>query len=295
MSDELVKSGVTAFAPPPSPTYRYVISCKADKICISLEDQKSKKPRRTGYLIEEAYLTSTNRIANAVVTDYVSVFKEAFDYLVETSSDFRIVNRGKLNPEKNRRKLTFVHDTLQLELSVKVNVRQFAWAAKFVFKLEPVSLERIDILEAKLRDVVDELTATKRLLEEENKWKMVYLEASSINVEKLNEAGQLLWRPIETDDFELSDDGSDICFLVAGWYNMSLKVFLDPQAGGANIKLRKNGECLESSVVPFNSGQSTSTSIGWNAHFNTNDKLSVIAISSPRYVGAGITIARFGY
>ncbi|KAE9150174.1 hypothetical protein PF005_g10414 [Phytophthora fragariae] len=73
MSDELVKSGVTAFAPPPSPTYRYVISCKADKICISLEDQKSKKQWRTGYLIEEAYLTSTNRIANAVVTDYVSV------------------------------------------------------------------------------------------------------------------------------------------------------------------------------------------------------------------------------
>ncbi|KAE8997161.1 hypothetical protein PR003_g21233 [Phytophthora rubi] len=294
MSDELVKSGVTAFAPPPSPTYRYVISCKADQICISLEDQKSKKQWRTGYLTENAYLTSPNRIGNAVMTDYVSVFVEALDYLVETSSDCRIVNHSELITEKTRRKLTSVDDSLQLELSVKINVRQSTWAAKFVFDLDPISLERIDVLEAKFRDMEDELTAAKKLIEEEKSRKMVYLEACSKNVEKLNVAGQLLWDPIETDEFELSDDGSEVRFLVAGWYTMSLMVFLTPQAEGANIELQKNGKRLESSAVPYNCARNASASIGWNAHFNKNDKLSVIATSSPQRVGADITVARIG-
>ncbi|KAE9308977.1 hypothetical protein PF008_g20826 [Phytophthora fragariae] len=250
--------------------------------------------RRTGYLTEDAYLTSTNRIGNAVVADYVSVFVEALDYLVETSADCKIVNHGTLNTKQIRRQLTFEDDRLQLELPVKINVRQSAWAAKFVFKLEPVSLERIDILEAKLRDVEDELTATKNILNEEKSWRMVYLEASSGNVEKLNDAGVLLWEPIEMEDFELSDDGSEIRFLLAGWYTISLMVFLVPQKEETRVELRKNGECLESSDVPLNRGRSTSAFIGWSTHFNKNDELSVTAHFFPRQVGAGITIARIG-
>ncbi|KAE9266691.1 hypothetical protein PF001_g30373 [Phytophthora fragariae] len=99
MSDELVESGATVFAPPPSPTYRYVISCKADQLSISLEDQKSKQQWATGYLPEDSYLTSSNRIGNAAVADYVSIFKEALDYLVTTD------RKSDLNTKKTRRNL----------------------------------------------------------------------------------------------------------------------------------------------------------------------------------------------
>lgn len=43
MTNKMVDSGVTAFAPPPSPTYRYEISSKAGKISILLEDQVSRQ------------------------------------------------------------------------------------------------------------------------------------------------------------------------------------------------------------------------------------------------------------
>ncbi|KAG6580160.1 uncharacterized protein IUM83_15695 [Phytophthora cinnamomi] len=71
MSGELVEGGVTRFSPPPSPVYRYVISCKADQISISLEDKTTRQQWRTGYLTPDAYLTKTNRLGDAAVAEYL--------------------------------------------------------------------------------------------------------------------------------------------------------------------------------------------------------------------------------
>ncbi|EGZ22189.1 hypothetical protein PHYSODRAFT_463818, partial [Phytophthora sojae] len=109
--------GVTVFAAPRSPTYRYVVSSKAGKISISLEDQKTKQQWRTGYLAEDAYLTHMNRIGNAAVGDYVSVS-------VRQNSDV-------LDTSKTRRELVSVDGGLQLELSSKIKFGQSAWSAKF--------------------------------------------------------------------------------------------------------------------------------------------------------------------
>ncbi|KAE9015964.1 hypothetical protein PF011_g7384 [Phytophthora fragariae] len=253
MSDELVESGATVFAPPPSPTYRYVISCKADQLSISLEDQKSKQQWATGYLPEDSYLTSSNRIGNAAVADYVSIFKEALDYL--------------------------------LEFSVKIKVRQSACAAKFVFNLAPVS--RIHALETKLQEVEGELAAARACLQ---KARVVFLEGSTGNVD-----GRLQWKPTERNDFEVTDDGSAIRFLVVGWYVISLVMFLAPQPAGAYIEFLINGEDFDSGeIIPFNGDRDVSACIGSSIRFDKDDKLSFIAVDYQRSVGAGITITKIG-
>lgn len=55
-----------------------------------------------------------------------------------------------LDPGKIRRSLTPLgDDALQLELTVKIRVFRSAWNAKYAFRLEPLSLDRVGILEAK--------------------------------------------------------------------------------------------------------------------------------------------------
>ncbi|KAE9069035.1 hypothetical protein PF010_g26815 [Phytophthora fragariae] len=253
MSDELVESGATVFAPPPSPTYRYVISCKADQLSISLEDQKSKQQWATGYLTEDSYLTSTNRIGNAALIDYVSIFKEALDYLVTTD------RKSDLNTKKTRRNLILMDGGLQLEFSVKI----------------------------KLQEVEGELAAARACLQ---KARVVFLEGSTGNVD-----GRLQWKPTERNDFEVTDDGSAIRFLVVGWYVISLVMFLAPQPAGAYIEFLINGEDFDSGeIIPFNGDRDVSACIGSSIRFDKDDKLSFIAVDYQRSVGAGITITKIG-
>lgn len=112
------------------------------------------------------------------------MFKEALDYLVGTDSE---PGNTKLDTSKTRRELVSVDGGLQLELSSKIKFGQSAWSAKFVFKLAPVSLERIDVLESRLRDAENELETTKTRLEEMGKAERVYLYAMS---DELNRAGK---------------------------------------------------------------------------------------------------------
>lgn len=48
-------------------------------------------------------------------------------------------------------------DVVKVEFVLKLRVHSLTWDAMFNFQLDPVSLERIDILESKLRDQQDEL------------------------------------------------------------------------------------------------------------------------------------------
>ncbi|OWY97318.1 hypothetical protein PHMEG_00032187 [Phytophthora megakarya] len=178
-----MENGVTAFAPPPAPTYRFVIASNAEKLKITLEDLTSKKQWSTGILDDKEYLTSTNKIPNASLTDYVKVDifylkGEGLNGILFLFTKDNNSNQGDkdssqddiqpLDPRRIRRKLTPLEDdAFQLELFVKIRIFQSAWTAKYLFKMEPVTLAQIDILEAKLRDVEDELESTKKGLEEE--------------------------------------------------------------------------------------------------------------------------------
>lgn len=48
-------------------------------------------------------------------------------------------------------------DMFQLQLTTKVNVMQQTCLATYKFTMEPISLERIDVLESKMRDLEEEI------------------------------------------------------------------------------------------------------------------------------------------
>ncbi|OWZ14710.1 hypothetical protein PHMEG_00011765 [Phytophthora megakarya] len=112
------------------------------KMDIWLEDLQSKKQWRTGYLEENEYVSGTNRIPNFSVENYISLFQDTLQYLMNgrgVSDDF--------SADKIRRKLVDAEDeVMKLELSVKFQVLGSAWAAKYVFRLMPVPLDCIDII-----------------------------------------------------------------------------------------------------------------------------------------------------
>ncbi|ETL92205.1 hypothetical protein F442_09710 [Phytophthora nicotianae P10297] len=201
--NDKIQTGITAFAPFPAPTYRYVISSEADKLKILLEDRNSKKQWYTGDLEKSDFLTGTNKIPNATTADYVCY--GALDYFMGSANDLDDSDKdssrseedddnsdeeseeksqdeddgqdssheqiaSNVDPKKIRRQLVVLEDgALQLELSVKLRVLDSAWATKYVFRLKPVALEPVDILESKLRDVQEELVTIKRILKENEK------------------------------------------------------------------------------------------------------------------------------
>ncbi|KAE8905665.1 hypothetical protein PF005_g654 [Phytophthora fragariae] len=313
---ETTESGVTAFAPRPAPTYRFVLTSQAEKVKILLENRKSKKQWSSGFLDEKEYVTTTNSIPNATLADYVKLFKDALEYLMDeptkedaddeefqenSNSEKSNVSDGdseqeateELDPGKIRRNLTPLEgDALRLELTVKIRIFRSAWNAKYIFRLEPVSLDRIDILEAKLRDVQEELEETKKSLAEEKVKKVIHLSATSENVAKLK-GTSLVWIA-ESDYFTLAKEESSICFLVAGWYIISLKVYLAPQTVGCSVELHQNDGRIASDTVPLCNKQASSASITYSGYFEMEDELSVITTGSPANVGGELAAVKIG-
>ncbi|ETN14620.1 hypothetical protein PPTG_07626 [Phytophthora nicotianae INRA-310] len=335
MSDT-TESGLTAFALPPAPTYRFVITSRAEKVKITLEDLKSKKQWSSGFLDDKEYVTSTNRIPNASLVDYVKVFKDTLEFLMEsieaeeedTETDITVEDgdlKGRdnpLDPAKIRRKLTPLKDyKFQLELAVKIRIFQSAWTAKYLFQLEPVTLDRIDILEAKLRDIEYELEKTKNNLDDEKRGREIVeeelnemkdkladlekaivktnnpkaherLKAASRNVAELNDKGQLQWNSVKGLGFEPSSGGYGVRVLVAGWYMVNATVYLAPQTVGTSVKLQLNGNYLRSQPAPINGKQNTSVTFAFVTNLKKNDELTIIATDSQ--VGADLDAFRVG-
>ncbi|KAG6971482.1 hypothetical protein JG687_00002013 [Phytophthora cactorum] len=71
------------------------------KLKNSLENRKSKKQWCTGDLEESNFLTSTNKIPNATIADYVSVFHGALDYLMGAANDLDDSDKGSSGSEDN--------------------------------------------------------------------------------------------------------------------------------------------------------------------------------------------------
>ncbi|KAG3197851.1 hypothetical protein PC128_g6459 [Phytophthora cactorum] len=74
---------------------------RQDKLKKSLENRKSKKQWCTGDLEESNFLTSTNKIPNATIADYVSVFHGALDYLMGAANDLDDSDKGSSGSEDN--------------------------------------------------------------------------------------------------------------------------------------------------------------------------------------------------
>ncbi|KAE9203221.1 hypothetical protein PF004_g18193 [Phytophthora fragariae] len=137
--------GTTTFSLPATHTYRYVISLDNGKLRIALEDSDSKKQWCTKELELDKYVDASNAIPDARAADYAECFHE----LLSTSL------KGAKTPPRALRKAK--DDRLQLEFYVKVQVLMKSKVVTYTFNLEPISVERIDVLEAKLRDLQQEV------------------------------------------------------------------------------------------------------------------------------------------
>ncbi|EGZ24507.1 hypothetical protein PHYSODRAFT_252108 [Phytophthora sojae] len=241
-------SGYTAFDSPPAPTYRFVISSKAEKISIWLENLQSKKQWRTSYLDAKDYVTGMNSIPGASMVDYVSLFKDTLVYLMG---------------EANQRKAVADADKAKIRRNLIEHV------------LKPVSLDRIDIVEAKLRDAEERLARTEsklccvqeqaaateiKLQEAEDKLaktpkEVVHLYVASSNVKMLNDKGLIIWNDNKLEHFEFTNEREGIRILVPGWYILNLKVHLRPQSDGGIVDLRKNSGRIQCSQVPCGGGE----------------------------------------
>lgn len=129
------------------------------------------------------------------------------------------------SPKTGKFLLPLNNNVFQLELSVNFTLLQSIWTVNNVFRLEPISLERIRALEAKLCGVEKELEVARNRTAQENDNGMVHLDATSPNSSGVNDKNQICWDEIETNGFELSSNTAKIRCLVAGWYILSLAVF----------------------------------------------------------------------
>ncbi|KAG3013938.1 hypothetical protein PC121_g13726 [Phytophthora cactorum] len=200
---------------------------------------------------------------------------------------------GGMAAEKIRRKLVELEgETLGLELTLQIRALSFAWNAKCIFELIPISLDRVDIVEAKLRDVEEELARTKKRLADQNAEGVVYLAASSEIVDVVSDKEEIIWKDLISGHFELNSEQNGIIFLEGGWYIVNLMVHLYPQSSGGYVKSFKKYSCVLKYQAPRNIGKNTSTAMGWSGVLNKNDELSVIATKDPHKVGAELTVMR---
>ncbi|EGZ06255.1 hypothetical protein PHYSODRAFT_341537 [Phytophthora sojae] len=137
--------GTTVFSAPSTHIYRYALYFDNGKLRITLEDSDSKKQWCTKELDLEDFVDASNSILDARPTDYVECFHELLSSSLE----------GVKTPPRALRKVK--NDHLLLEFYVKVKALLKSRVVTYTFTLEPVSVERIDVLEAKLSDLQQEV------------------------------------------------------------------------------------------------------------------------------------------
>ncbi|KAG7384481.1 hypothetical protein PHYBOEH_009430 [Phytophthora boehmeriae] len=146
--------GTTVFAALPAPTYRYSLTLKNGNLRIWLEDCDSKEQWCTRELKFDDYVKLSNSIPDATAADYVECFREVLDNSHDDVSNIP----SAFNHHKN--------GVFQLDITVKIQVLRRSRVAKYSFILEPISVERIDVLESKMRDLQDEVDALREEGEE---------------------------------------------------------------------------------------------------------------------------------
>ncbi|ETK88202.1 hypothetical protein L915_07518 [Phytophthora nicotianae] len=150
--------GTTIFAPSPSPTYRYSLSLKNGKLRVWLEDCESKKQWCTTELDTQDYVDSTNVIPDATASDYVECFRDLLDAAHNDATNI---------PSAFQRHKDGV---FQLKLAVMIQVLRKSRVVAYTFILETISVERIDVLESKLRDLQDKVEIVRSKSEGTPSW-----------------------------------------------------------------------------------------------------------------------------
>ncbi|KAL4166719.1 hypothetical protein KRP22_013972 [Phytophthora ramorum] len=119
------------------------------KLCIWLEDCESKKQWCTARRSLCDYVDLTNAIPTASAADYVKYFHDLIDANHDGVDSFPIT----LQP--------LTGNNFQLQIVLKVQVMGQPRVATYTFTMEPISLERFDVMESKVRDLKSEVSVLR--------------------------------------------------------------------------------------------------------------------------------------
>jgi hypothetical protein len=133
---------------------------------------------------------------------------------------------------------------LHLELSLKIRLLRSSRTIKYSFELQPVAVERIDILESKLKDQQEELD---RLLAKGNTGGNVFVCVES----DAWVSSKLQWKEVNSEYFKLSKDKAAVIVLQAGLLAVGVVVNHLPAASGGSgsIDLHKDGVAIQSATT----------------------------------------------
>ncbi|KAG3138859.1 hypothetical protein PC128_g25478 [Phytophthora cactorum] len=188
------------------PLRYFAEGCESEHL---LEERSRKKQWQTGYLNKKNYVTAANSFVDASAAEYI----------------WQCLDCPLGKEEDAERKLTLQKGgKLQLELSLKIRLLHSARIICYAFKLQPDSVERMDILESKLKDQQEELQKLRSKVDASN----VFLCAEC---EVLMET-KLQWKEINSETFVLDDDNTSIVALVLGLYVLGVVLNLPPAEDG---------------------------------------------------------------
>ncbi|KAE8995504.1 hypothetical protein PR003_g19312 [Phytophthora rubi] len=255
-SRDIEVEGGTAFASLPATSFRYVLQLKNDKMSIWLEDRSSKKQWYKSGMAKTDFVTSGNTITDAEAIDYLKCFQDALDSDLDKS-------------DEAFREVSFLEGgALRLCLAIAIRVLRSTRVAKFVFNLDPLTIERIDILESKLRDQQDELDAVRLHVDGGRVLPFVQLHATS-----KNQLTRLIWNKVNSDDFVTGIDGK-VKVSRGGVYNVCASV-TGNSGGNTTVRLLKNGTCIQVSYSFPSGGFYGSTSLNSIVRMDEGDVLEV--------------------
>ncbi|KAI9920199.1 hypothetical protein PsorP6_015964 [Peronosclerospora sorghi] len=253
--------GVTTFAASPRTSYRYMLKLQNDELSIWMEDRTSKKQWYKGKMVKRDYVTSGNIISDAAAADYVRSFQDALNSELDESSDV----------QRTLKKLK--GGDLQLDFEIKIHVLRSARVAKYTFLLDPVSVERIDVLESKLRDQQEEL---ERLCGKNHEQSVRIELVASTTI-----GANLLWNYIDSDNFSVNQTTGEVSIYRPGAYRINAVVNVAASTSNRVIQLMKNGTCVQQAYVVYTGyGGYCSTPLSTCLSFEANDLVSVSCYSN---------------
>ncbi|KAE8989413.1 hypothetical protein PF005_g17896 [Phytophthora fragariae] len=247
------------FAPPPATTYRYIIRLKNDKLSIWMEDRTSKKQWYKDGMVKSDYISSANSVTDAAPADYLKCFCDALHGELDESGD------------ASRKLKLLKGGGFRLELGIRIRVLRSSRVAVYSFDLDPVSVERIDILESKVRDQQDELQRLREGFDVGQELSFIRLEAKSKDASSSN----LLWQEVETSGFSVDDKLGEVKIHWSGAY--SVVSVVNWQAYGSNqaVLLLKNNEVVQTSLCVRVNNCSGSSTLSTVARLKEDDLVTV--------------------
>ncbi|KAG1704927.1 hypothetical protein DVH05_004954 [Phytophthora capsici] len=230
--------GVTTFHLPPWTSFRYKLQLKNNKLSIWMEDRISKKQWCKNDMATDDYMTPANTIIDASALNYFKYFQEVLDCKLDNGGDVqRTVS------------VSFKTCILYLSFAVRFRFLSATKVAYYTFTLDPVPLERIDVLESKLRDQQEELEQ----LRADRALQFARFKAST----KDATTRKLLWNTVESDSFYVAN--GEIKILRPGVYSVGVVVNNTARVSNDNASLLKNYEWVQKAACPFVNRASSAT------------------------------------